>query len=328
MTVHKSVLFAVLLGVLAAWGCQREQEKQAPPLRLSLALAPFPYSGLIAIADDQGFFKDNGLEVLIKEFPYGFATLEALSRGEAQMAMANDLVFAVKISDDPSLRAVASISLANTNEIVARRDSNIYRTVRPERQEDRGHPQHLSEYYLTTFLLAHDIPPSEVTAVNIPPAGMVEAIVGGEVDAVSGWDTDVYNVKKHLGDNAVFWPAQNNQDWHWLLITRESMTQSPEPMKRFLRALMKAEYFLLAHADEAKRIMVRRWDFDPEFIQRIWQKTRLNIVIDQSLVRSLETAARWGMTKEGKSGDLPNFINYIYTGALDEIDPRAVRIFR
>ena len=233
MTVHKSVLFAVLLGVLAAWGCQGEQEKQAPPLRLSLALAPFPDPGLIAIADDQGFFKDNGLEVLIQEFPYGFSTLEALSLGEAQMAMANDLVFAAKINDDPSLRAVASISLANTNEIVARKDRNI---LEPStRGKKIGFiPNTSSEYYLTTFLLVNNIPSSEVTTVNIPPARIIEAIVGGEVDAVSGWDTDVYNVKKHLGENAVSWPAQNNQDWHWLLITKESMTQSPEPIIRFL----------------------------------------------------------------------------------------------
>jgi NitT/TauT family transport system substrate-binding protein len=126
----------------------------------------------------------------------------------------------------------------------------------------------------------------------------------------------------------VSWPAQNNQDWHWLLITKESMTQSPEPIIRFLRALMKAEYFLLAHEEEAKGILVRKWNFEPEFMQQIWDKTRLNIAIDQYLILSLENFARWRMNKEGKSGDVPNFINYIYTGALDEIDPRAVRIFR
>ena len=174
----------------------------------------------------------------------------------------------------------------------------------------------------------NNIPPSEVTAVNIPPARIIEAIVGGEVDAVSGWDTDVYNVKKHLGENAVFWPAQNNQDWHWLLITRESMTQSPEPIIRFLRALIKAEHFLLAHEEEAKRILVRKWNFEPEFMRQVWDKTRMNVTLSQSLVHLIENFARWRMNKEGKAGDPPNFLDYIYIGALEEVDPRAVRIFR
>ena len=111
ITVRKSVAVWVLFGVLATWGCQSREEhkQQGPPLKISLALAPFPYSGLIAIADDKGFFKESGLEVSIKEYPSGFCHLEALSRGEAQMAMANDFVFVAKMNDDPSLRVVASI---------------------------------------------------------------------------------------------------------------------------------------------------------------------------------------------------------------------------
>jgi len=320
----------VLLGVLATWGCQSREEpkQQGPPLKISLALAPFPYSGLIAIADDKGFFKDCGLEVLIKEFPYGFATLEALSRGEAQMAMANDLVFAAKINDDPSLRAVASISLANTNEIVARKDRNIQEPSDLRGKKIGFISNTSSEYYLTTFLLVNNLSPSEVTAVSLAPARIIEAIIGGEVDAVSGWDTDVYRVKKHLGENAVSWPSQNNQDWHWLLVTRESLTQTPEPIKRFLGALIKAENFLLDHEDEAKGIIIRKWGFDPEFMREVWDKTRLNVSLNQSLITSLENFAKWRMNKEGKAGEPPNFLNYIYIGALEETDPKAVTIFR
>ena len=242
-------------------------EVQGPPLKISLALAPFPYSGLIAIAEEKGFFKESGLEVSIKEYSYGFDALSALSRGEAQMAMTNEIVFAMKINDDPSLRAVASIGLANTNEIVARKDRNIREPSDLKGKRIGFIPNTSSEYYLVTFLLANAIPSSRVTAVNILPAKIVEALVSGEVDAMSGWDTDVYDAKKRLGQNAVSWPSQNNQDWNWLLLTRESLTQSPEPIKRFLRALLKAESFLLGHQDEAKNIITRRWRFDPEFIR-------------------------------------------------------------
>ena len=331
MTARKTTLLAVLLvGILAACGCQsrEEQKQQGPPLKISLALAPFPFSGLIVIADDQGFFKESGLEVSIKEYPFGFVTLGVLSRGEAQLATANDIVFAQKMNDDPSLRVVASIGLTNTNEIVARKDRNIHVPSDLRGKRIGFSSDTTSEYYLRSFLLINNIPPSEVTAVNITPARIVEAIVSGEVDAISGWDTTVYDAKKQLGENAASWPSQNNQDWHWLLVTRESLTQTPEPIKRFLRALIEAENFLLAHEDEAKMIIIRKWGFDPEFMREVWNKTRLNVSLNQSLITSLENFARWRMNKEGKGGDPPNFLNFIYTGALDEIDPKAVTIFR
>ena len=106
------------------------------------------------------------------------------------------------------------------------------------------------------------------------------------------------------------------------------MTQSPEPISRFLRALVKAEDFLLEHEEEAKDIIMRKWGFDQELIRQVWDKTRLKVTLSQSLLFSLESFAKWWMVKEGKHGDPPNFLNYIYTGALDEIDRKAVTIFR
>ena len=52
------------------------------------------------------------------------------------------------------------------------------------------------------------------------------------------------------------------------------------------------------------------------------------MTLNQSLLTSLENFAKWRMSKEGKAGEIPNFLNYIYSGALEEIDPKAVTIFK
>ena len=332
MTGYKTTtLFAVLLFVtFAVWGCPSREERktQGPPLEISVGITPTVYSGLITIADEKGFFRESGLKVSIKEYTSGLAAMEAMCRREVQMATAADLAFALKIRDDPSLRVMASIGLANTNEVVARRDSNIHEPSDLKGKRIGVTPNTISEYYLYTFLLAHGISQSEVTAVNIAPPGMVDAIAGSEVDAISIWDSYVYQARERLGDNAVSWPAQNNQDYHWLLIARESLIQSPEPLKRFLKALVTAENFLLAHEDDARSIIMHRWGFAPEFMRGVWEKTKLSVSLDQSLIRSLETAANWRMGRESTPSNMPNPLNYIYTGALDEIDPRVVTIFR
>ena len=164
---------------------RRRAQGASRSLKISLALAPFPYSGLIAIADDKGFFKESGIEVSVKEYAYGFATLDALSRGETQVAMGNDLVFAQKISRDPSLRIVASIAMADTNGIVARKDRDIHKPSDLKGKRIGIVPNTSSEYFFTTFLLVNKIPVAEATAVRVPPDRIVEAIVSGEVDAIS-----------------------------------------------------------------------------------------------------------------------------------------------
>ncbi len=319
-----------LVVLVALWGCQpnAEQAPQGPPLKLSVGLAPFPYSGLVAIAAEKGFFKEAGLDLSIKDYSFGFATLEALSRGEIQMAMGNEFSFAMMSDHDPSLRLVASIALVNTNEIVARRDRNIHIPADLKGKRIGFCPNTSSEYYLIAFLLVNKIPLSAVTMVQLPAGGLVKAFVNGDVDAVSGWDTIVFNLKKQMPQNTVWWPAQNNRDWQWILAVKESLTKSPEPIKRFLRALLKAEDFVLNNGDEAKNIIVRRWGFEPAFIDQIWDKTRLSVTLNQSLIISLESFSKWSREKEGKEGEGPNFLKFLYSDPLAQIDPKAVTIFK
>lgn len=320
----------LLLVISGAWGCRPKDEhgSKRSPLKVSVALVPYSYSGLIAIADAKGFFKECGLEVSAKEYPSGREAVEALMKGETQMATGTDMVMATKIFEDPSLRVVASLGSSGANEIVARKDRDIHKPADLKGKKVGFSPGTVSEYYLDSFLLANTIPSHEVNAVSIHPDGITDALVSGQVDAISSWDINVYSAKKRLGENAVSWAAQNYLDWYWLLVTKEELTLSPEPIKRFLRALLMAERFLLADGNEAKSILIRQWSFDPEFISDVWARTRLNVTLNQSMIASLENFARWKMRKECRLEEMPNYLKYIYTGALDEIEPRAVTIFR
>ena len=314
----------------AFWGCQpaTESVSPGPPLKLSLGLPPFPYSGLVAIADEKGFFKESGIDLSIKDYAFGFATLEAVAKGEVQMGMGNESTFAMMVNNDPSLRLVASVALVNTNEIVVRKDRGIHQPADLKGKRIGFCPNTSSEYYLLSFLLVNRIALPEVTMVKVPGHGLVETIVNGEVDALSAWDTVVYDAKKRLKDNATSWPAQNNRDWQWVLVVKDAMTQSPEPLRRFLKALLKAEDFVMTHREEAKNIIARRWGFEPAFMQQIWDKTSLSVTLNQSLIPSLESFSQWSMAKEGKAGAGPNFLKYIYADALAQVDPKAVTILK
>jgi ABC-type nitrate/sulfonate/bicarbonate transport system substrate-binding protein len=306
---------------------QAKEEANRPPLKLSIAIARLSTSGLIVLADKKGFFREAGLDVSIKTFPSGLACVEALCRGEVEMATAADVVFALKMFDSPYLRAIASIGMSNLVEILARRDRNINKPADLKGKRVGVSVNTVSEYYFDSFLLLNSIPAREVTAVSIPAYRIAEALIKGEVDAISSWDTHLYRARKGLSDNVISWPAQNNVDWYWLLITRDNLAPSPQ-VSRFLKAIVKAESFLLANNEEAKNIITHTWGFDPEFIRQTWDKNRLGVSLSQSMIDSIENLAKWKLGKDNKPFPIPNYLEYIYTEALDELDPRAVTIFR
>jgi NitT/TauT family transport system substrate-binding protein len=320
----------LLVVILAAAGCRQkaERETQIAPLKLTLAVEPAPFSGLIAVADQKGFFKQAGLDVTIKPYPSGLESLEAMLRGEAEIATAADIAFASQLNKDPSLRVIASIGLTVGNQIVARKDRNIREPLDPKGKTIGYSPSTVSDYFLYAFLLTNHLSPYDMAAVSIPPARQVEAVVAGEVDAVSAFEIYAFVAKEQLGENAVCWDSQSNLAYQWLLATREDYTKSPEAIKRLLKALMMAEDFTLTNEDETKSIISKKWAFSPAYISQAWTQTRLHVSFSQSIIDSLKNYAKWKMDREGKTGDPPDILDFLYTDALEEINPRLVTIFR
>jgi NitT/TauT family transport system substrate-binding protein len=322
---------ALILGViLGAVGCQRkgEREAQSAPLELTLAIEPTPYAGLIAVADEKGFFKQAGVKVKMNLHPSGLDSLKAMMRGEAQIATISDIAFALKMNEDPSLRIIASIGTSVGSRIVARRDRNIREPSDLKGKKIGYSPGTSSDYFFHSFLLTNHLLLKEVKAVAIPPARQAEAVITGEVDAVSAFDTYSFVAKEGLGENAVSWDSQNKLSYQWLLAARESFTRSPEATKRLLKALIKAEAFILTNQDETKDIIARKWNFSPEYVRYSWERIRMDVSFNQSIITALQNYVRWQMDREGKTGDSPDVLSYLYTGPLDEIDPKSVTIFR
>ena len=144
----------------------------------------------------QKVFSESPVLIFPSRTTFGFAALEGLSRGVIQMAMGNEFSFATMINDDPSLRLIASVALVNTNEVVARRDRKIHEPADLKGKRIGFCPNTSSEYYLLAFLLIDKIAPIRGDVVNIPASGLAEAIGNGDVDAVSGWDTNSLRCEK------------------------------------------------------------------------------------------------------------------------------------
>ena len=330
--LHRIGLFKLMLlyAISILWGCQpgAEQSPSGPPIKLSLAVSPAPYSALVAIADQKGFFKQEGLDVSLASYPSGREALDAVCRGDAQVATVADIAFSAKALEDHSIRILASIGTTVGSQIVARKDRNIQKPSDLKGKKIGFSTGTVSDYFLYSFLITENIAPKDVTEINIPPVKQAEAIVNGEVDAVSAFEIFAFTAKQRLGENAVCWDAQNSLAYHWLLATTENQIRSPEALKRLLRAMIKAEDFVLANQEETKDLIAGEWGFDPLFLRESWPRTRIGVSLDQSIVTSLQNYSTWQLQKEGKTLDQVDVLDYLHTGILNEVAPARVTIFR
>jgi NitT/TauT family transport system substrate-binding protein len=329
--LRKAFFWPVLLALLSIAGaaCQPGTEREPKaPLKLSLAFQPAIYSGLIAIAQERGYFRECGLEVAFQQFSAGTSALESLCRGESQLSTITDIAVAPRIIEGQPIRVVASIGVVVGTYIVGRKDRNIHEISDLRGKKIGFIPHASSEYFLDSFLLRNNISQSEITYVPLQAEQQVEALGNGEVDAISAFEPYAFNAAESLGENAVSWESDNLLGYQWLLVASEELTQSPEALDRFLKALIKAEKFRNENQDESRNIIMRVFGVSPKLMELSWDRTRAGVSLNQSVINSIQNFVLWRMQKDGVTGEPPMVTNFIYTGALDRIDPKRVTIFR
>ncbi|MEW6721180.1 MAG: NrtA/SsuA/CpmA family ABC transporter substrate-binding protein [Thermodesulfobacteriota bacterium] len=295
---------------------------------MALAISPTANASLVAIAHEKGFFKDEGIEISLATKDSGRDSLEAVSRGKVQAATASCFAFSTRALNDPSLRVLASIGATTGSRIVARKDRNIRKPSDLKGKRIGYVSDTISEYYLHSFLVTENLRIGDVKAVDLPAGRHAEALARGEVDAISASEFYAYRAERLLGENVVAWDCQNNIAYQWLLVVREDSLQSPEPLKRLLKALIRAENFTRANEEEARGIVVRRLGVDPDYAQEAWNRTHLDVSLSQSVVTNLRVFTRWRMRRSGQDGKPPDVLEYLSPGILDEVAPESVTVYR
>jgi ABC-type nitrate/sulfonate/bicarbonate transport system substrate-binding protein len=100
-----------------------------------------------------------------------------------------------------------------------------------------------------------------------------------------------------------------------------------EALKRFLRAIEKADVFILKNKNEAMEIVGQKLKMDKEGIKSIWNDFFFKLFLDQSILISLEDQARWAIKNRLTDAEkVPNYLDYIYSDLLKAVKPEAIKI--
>ncbi len=336
--MKKVILAGVLLGVvvLAGVGFWQIQESlrtvPEPGNTIIVAYSPFESTALLWIAEDQHYFEENGLKVIVRKYDSGAASLDGIVNGEADIAVGVTEFPLVRAAfQDAPVRAIANIDKGFFIYIVGRRDRGIENGADLKGKEVGTTIGTVAEFHLGRFLALHGMSMRDITLVDVKtPEGWVNAVTDGDIDAISTAQPYANAARDRLGNNAVIWSAQSSQPVFALIVsTDEWIAEHPGPAERFLKSLSDAEEYAIMHPAEAGAIVQRRLNLSPAYTDTVWQQNQFSLSLDESLILAMEDEARWmianNLTNETK---VPDFRDYIDTTALEEVKPGSVNIIR
>lgn len=305
------------------------QAGAADALRLAVSMTPLSLP--IFVAEKQGYFADEGLQLAVQEVVGGHRTMQILLEGKADLATASEAVVMFNsFSASPQFAVLASfVSSSNDSKIVLRPGSGISQVKELKGRRIGTVLGTASHYMLDTTLLANGVDPGTVQIINLQPEAMADLLKSGEVDAVAIWEPLPFKLLRSVPGSQVL-SAPGGYRLSFNLIARKPLLgPRDEELQKFLRAMDRAERFIASKPDQAQALLRERLKLDQSFIDWIWPSYNYRLSLDQWLLASLEAEARWarqgGHVKSSASGEhIPNYLDLIYTKPLRKVLPAGV----
>jgi ABC-type nitrate/sulfonate/bicarbonate transport system substrate-binding protein len=322
----------VMLLAIAYQGSRGQSLKRDVAVeKLTIALPVLPHGALLHIADAQGFFAEEGLDVTLLPANHGVAALGHVLQGAANLAVTGEVPFVIAVTRGDALGMVASIaSVSNQNTIVARRDRAIARIGDLAGKKIGVSFGTGSSYYLWVFLIRHKLPFDALELVDVPPERIVRALTDGSVDAVATWPPISTQAQAALGRNALSFTERSTHSNAMVVVGRSEFLKGHAPaLAKLLRALLRAEQFMLSRPEDTLNLVSAWLKTDPAALRSTWKQFDFNVNLLQSHLITLEDEARWAMARGyAAKGPAPNFLPHLYLDALLAVQPERVTVIR
>jgi ABC-type nitrate/sulfonate/bicarbonate transport system substrate-binding protein len=299
------------------------------PDAITLGMPPLlDASGLAIIADDQHYFADNGLNVTLKTFETGSASVDGVLENKADIAIATEFIIVRHGFKQDKISDIGTITKSEKQYfLIGRSDHGILTAADLKGKKIAVPKGTVGEFYLGRFLELHGIDLGEVTIIDIPPQQTIDVIQNGTVDAVVIWKPFADTIKGQLGANGVIWSAESGQLGYWNAICENDwISQNPAIIDRFLKSMDQAARYIINHPAEAKAIVQERLT-DESYVDSTWPDTQFSLSLDQSLITAMEDEGRWMINNNLTAyRSIPDYREYLYPDALEKLKPEAVNI--
>lgn len=323
------LVFGIILALVSCTdeGARRPHKMLSMTLASEMSLLP----ATVWVAEKLGYFKDEGLNLTIREFDSGRNALETMLK-DTSINMATvaqtPIVFNSFNQEDYVIVATMAHSIDDVK-VLARRDHGIQQATDLKGKKVGATLRSTGHYFLEGFLANYDMSLEDVELYDVNAAKLKDKLISGELDAITSWEPHIYNTKKVLDDTQLTMlvsPVPFRKDF-FFTVNKSYAKQNKEQVDRFLKAVLRAEAHIKNNPAPAQEIVAKRVGADLELVKNIWRAFIFEITLEQSIIVALEDEAQWAIDIGVEKKPMPNYLKFIDYRSLNDIKPETVNLF-
>ena len=225
----------------------------------------------IFVADSQGYFKNEGLDVNIRMFPSGTDAMLAFRAVGAPFLAAGDVPSLV-LWEGSDVVGIAPFYATPDNLLgVVRAEIKTAADLKGKKIATRKGST--AEYFLTTYLIKNAINPADVNIINLSPEENAPALLAGNIDGFFIWGPYPALALKIMGDKAHILTTARGYYLEQLYLTanRKFAQENSTVVVKILKAIHLANQYVNSNPIESAQIVARRTKGSVDVISSVIQ---------------------------------------------------------
>jgi NitT/TauT family transport system substrate-binding protein len=225
----------------------------------------------IFVADSQGYFKNEGLDVNIRMFPSGTDAMLAFRAVGAPFLAAGDVPSRV-LWEGSDVVGIAPVYATPDNLLgVVRAEIKTAADLKGKKIATRKGST--AEYFLTTYLIKNAINPADVNIINLSPEENAPALLAGNIDGFFIWGPYPALALKIMGDKAHILTTARGYYLEQLYLTanRKFAQENSTVVVKILKAIHLANQYVNSNPIESAQIVARRTKGSVDVISSVIQ---------------------------------------------------------
>lgn len=305
----------VLVSIILALAARGQSSPEAARVTIG---GPPNVSLLVTIAEAQGYFNEQNLDVAYKPVQTGKLVQDAVVAGQIPYGAGLDVNVAFLGFHDTDVCALAVLMKKGDDGLIARGDRGIA-TIADLAGKRIGYlPGTTSDVLLDRLLQSAQLDRARVSLVTMPPPAMQAGIIRGDIDAASVWEPFRENARRSLGDKAFNVDGGKYYTANVLLIGRKPKTLSQDSVEsRIIRALTKAAEYARNNPALSQRTVAPMLGLKPEQVEQLWRFYSFGIQPARTAKNDLSRLGSWIRVSQPEYAEKPqpNYDRVLIDGA-------------
>jgi ABC-type nitrate/sulfonate/bicarbonate transport system substrate-binding protein len=333
------VLIAVLIACVT-WGAAADALAQKPELaEVDAWLVRDPQmSAQFAVADQLGYFKQEGLKVNIRWYIAGTDLPSMWGAGNIHLGTATaTMVVPIAASGQTIYNIAPQSDIGGVQQVVlGKKAQEIVKSPKDLEKLKIGMPKGASVTMAIQHMAqANGVDFSKIQFVNLSPPDAITALAKGDIDAMAAWAPWTFRAVKEAGGKLYFTGSRSYipgkegpVDWvqvhAGVVASGKMLKENPNTLKAVLRAVRKGTETLNNDREAGIKIVAREMKIDEGLAREIMTYNVYSMEMNDKIVKGMNEFVDFLYSLDRIKQKFPAE-QVFYTKILEEVDPSLVR---